>query len=187
MWEPYLLLADSADVYMRSNKPCIASMEDEDRFAFIQAELFKQLPEVLIQGCLRWHDALTVTCGTFLSFLPWIKSAQQRAFELASCSSSCSTVSMCSSLTPYRSIARQPVPAGSCTDRCDAPTEPSRSIIEDDESPTQSYVSATKARKEKEASLSGHPRSGEKSPTTPPIISFPCPVAAAHGHRDRAR
>ena len=112
-------LADSADVCIT----CIASM-DEGSFAFRQAELFKQLPEALNQGCLRWSDALPVTCA--LPMAHFCRSfrglnGHSNLFELVV------LARMCSSLKPYSSIARQPVPAGSCTDRCDAPREPSRS------------------------------------------------------------
>ena len=107
-----------------------------------RAEHFKQLvPKVPNQGCFNLercaHRHLCSGNGTFLSFLPWIKRAQQLARTGCSSSSS-STVSMCFRLTPYSPIARQPV-------RC-----PHRAQqIEDEESPTQSYVSATKACKEK--------------------------------------
>ena len=112
-------LADSADVCIT----CIASM-DEGSFAFRQAELFKQLPEALNQGCFRWSDALTVTCA--LPMAHFCRSfrglnGHSNLFELVV------LAHMCSSLKPYSSIARQPAPAGSCTDRCDAPREPSRS------------------------------------------------------------
>jgi hypothetical protein len=146
-----------------------------------RAEHFKQLvPQVPTQGCFNLercaHRHLCSGNGTFLSFLPWIKRAQQLARTGCSSSSS-STVSMCFSLTPYTPIARQPV-------RC-----PHRAQqIEDEESPTQSYVSATKACKEKGSIAIPYPpeRRGIRIPrpphhTTTPIISFPS------GSRARSR